>query len=297
MTSGILVLNKPPGPSSAAILGPVKRAMGTKKVGHSGTLDPFASGVMIVLVGRATRTARWFTALPKTYRATVQFGTTTDTLDREGTVVSTAPIPQDEDVQAALAAFSGTISQVPPDFSAVRVQGKRAYARARAGETVEIPPREVEITHLSMQPLGDGLWNMNVACGSGTYIRSLARDIAVSVGSVAHLQELERTSVGAFTLDQACTPEQLREHEKPSAVLRDAGAELRRLGTFGELTVPRDLEHSLMLGQPMTGRLESPENKGLYLTVTTTGVPLSVLNWDGERWRYELVLAPGVPVE
>jgi tRNA pseudouridine55 synthase len=293
MTSGILILNKPPGPSSAAILGPVKRAMSTKKVGHSGTLDPFASGVMIVLVGRATRTARWFTALPKTYRALVQFGSATDTLDREGTVIRTGSIPRDEDVQAALAAFHGTISQVPPDFSAVRVQGKRAYTLARAGENVTIPPRQVEIRDLTMQPHSDGLWHMEVACGSGTYIRSLARDIAASLQTVAHLRELERTSVGSFTLQDSCTPDQLREHDAPTMLLRDAGQELRRLGSFQEVFVPREMERSLLLGQPLNDRISPADREGLVLAVTAAGIPLAVLRWDGGQWRYELVLTPG----
>ncbi len=296
MTSGILILKKPSGPSSSGVLGPVKRALKTRKVGHSGTLDPFASGVMIVLVGTATRTARWFTGLDKEYRGIVQFGSQTDTLDREGVVVSQAPLPDALTVTAVLPSFIGAIQQIPPAYSALKIQGRRAYEIARAGGTPQVPTRTVTIHSLSMNPLDDapqGRWQLSVTCGSGTYVRALARDIAAAAGTVGYLQELERRSVGPFLLDQAVSLEELQDDPDPLQLIHPVGPALRSLGIFDELIVQGDRLRAVQTGRPLSGVLPEPEAEGRdTLVLDPAGTVYAVLRFAEGRWRYEVVLKP-----
>lgn len=205
---GIVVLDKPAGVSSAKALAPLKRL---GKVGHAGTLDPFATGVLLALVGDATRLSSLAMALPKTYLARVEFGFETDTLDPEGSVVAeadpgAAPPPG---LEAALSSLTGEIEQVPPVFSAKKVEGRRAYELARAGRAPELEPRLVRVH--SIEPAGDrrGLaadWpavELRIVCGTGTYVRSIARDLGRALGLPATLVALRRTAVGPFAVEQA----------------------------------------------------------------------------------------------
>lgn len=213
--SGILPLRKPIGLSSHRALAPIKTRLATRKVGHSGTLDPFASGLLIALVGNCTRIAEALLKLPKCYRATLRFGVATDTLDPYGTPVATGAIPTTEAVRAVLARFHGSISQRPPRYSALKVAGRRAYARARAGDTFELPHRSVHVYSLDAVPMDptSGVWRIELCCSSGTYVRSIARDLAHAVGTVAHLTTLERVSVGPFGIDEAVEPEAARRSD------------------------------------------------------------------------------------
>lgn len=214
---GILLLAKPPGPTSHDMVALVRRLAATKRVGHGGTLDPFASGVLPLYLGRATRMLEYHLRDTKAYRATVCFGasSTTDDLDGELTP-SGGPAPVRDAVEAALAAFRGPIVQVPPVFSAVKVAGRRAYALARAGETPDLAPREVTIHQLDLlewdasdpeRPIAI----VEVECSAGTYIRALARDLGRALGSAAYLGALVRTASGPFRLDQAQAVEVVRE--------------------------------------------------------------------------------------
>lgn len=216
---GYLLLRKRPGIGSFDALGSVKRALGTGRVGHSGTLDKFAEGLLVVLVGRATRLVPWFTGCAKEYRGRIAFGTETDTLDPEGTVVAEAPSPSEEDLRAALERFRGDILQAPPLFSSVHVNGKRAHEIARAGGTVEMAERPVTIYSLELLSYDGAFADVIVRCSKGTYIRSLARDIAAACRSRAHLAELKRTSVAGFALDEAVDPPAFSD---PDQALRDA---------------------------------------------------------------------------
>jgi tRNA pseudouridine55 synthase len=265
---GILVVAKPVGPTSHDIVGLIRRLSATKRVGHGGTLDPFAGGVLPIFLGKATRLVEYHLGDRKRYRATVCFGATSTTDDLEGDLTPVpGPAPSEAKVVAALAAFSGPISQRPPDYSAIKVAGRRAYAMARAGQALELPPRDVTIYEIDVQSW-DGadperpVAVIDVECSAGTYIRSLARDLGSSVESGAYLGALTRTASGPFTLDAAIDVEAIRAAaaDGPAALERlllpvDAGLdELPRMtvdaATIGALvrgqmaTIPSDAERS-----------------------------------------------------
>lgn len=225
MPDGLVLLDKPAGRTSFEALSPVKRTLETGKVGHAGTLDRFATGLLIVLTGKLTRLNRWFTDLEKHYTARVRFGEETDTLDPEGEVTSRGPVPDEAALRKAVETFVGEIEQVPPAYSAVHVGGARAYERVRRGETLTIEPRRVVVHGVSVRSFRDGEAVLDIRCGSGTYVRSLARDIAHHLGTVAHVRELRRTAIGAFDVDEAVLPDDFvatRDVLAPSAVAEKA---------------------------------------------------------------------------
>ena len=213
---GILVVNKPAGPTSHDIVALIRRLAETRRVGHGGTLDPFATGVLPVFLGRATRLVEYHLGDRKAYRATICFGasSTTDDLDGELTP-SDGPAPDRTTVEAAIVDFRGPIVQVPPAYSAIKVGGRRAYAMARAGQTPELAPRDVTIDRLDLVEW-DGsdpdrpLAVVEVDCSAGTYVRSIARDLGHAVGSAAYLGSLRRSASGGFGLEQAHTLEAIR---------------------------------------------------------------------------------------
>ncbi len=213
---GILVVDKPVGPTSHDIVALVRRLAGTRRVGHGGTLDPFASGVLPLYLGRATRVAEFHIAARKAYRATVCFGASSTTDDLEGELTAaTGPAPRREDVEAALGGFLGTLRQRPPAFSARKIGGRRAYAIARAGAKPEIPARDVTFHRLVLvgwddREAGAPLAIVEVECSAGTYVRALARDLGEAVGSAGHLVALVRTASGPFTLADAHPLERVR---------------------------------------------------------------------------------------
>ncbi|MBX9929821.1 MAG: tRNA pseudouridine(55) synthase TruB [Gemmatimonadaceae bacterium] len=215
-TDGLLLVDKPAGISSHDVVLAARRAVREKRIGHGGTLDPFATGLLVLLVGRATRLLQYLHAEPKVYTASVAFGAETDTEDLGGTVTHEAPLPTRSTLEAAASTLVGTIAQLPPAYSAKRVDGQRAYALARAGKEVTLAPVEVTIHALQLsefEPSGDRVsrCRMHVTCGGGTYIRSLARDLARAAGSAAHLTALRRERAGDFTLARSIPYEQLRE--------------------------------------------------------------------------------------
>jgi tRNA pseudouridine55 synthase len=203
----LVLLRKPEGITSFQALSPIKRALGSGKVGHAGTLDRFAKGLLVVLAGSYSRLAPYVVAGEKLYRGLVAFGSETDTLDPEGEVIAEALIPSRFDLENALARFRGPIMQRPPAYSAVHVGGKRAYQIALKGQAPELRERRVEIYALELISYEGGSALLEVRCSSGTYIRSLARDIALSCGSRAHLSALDRISIGPFGVDAAVSPE------------------------------------------------------------------------------------------
>jgi tRNA pseudouridine55 synthase len=206
--AGIILIDKPEGVTSFGALHPVKKALGRKvKVGHTGTLDKFASGLLVVCAGGYTRLASVLTAADKTYEARIRFGIETDTLDPSGEITAEAAIPSRERLLEVLPDFRGTIHQRPPLFSALHVDGERAYKRALRGETVEMAEREVTVHSLELLSYREPFADIRVSCSKGTYIRSLARDIALAAGTRAHLSELRRTSVAAFSAAQAVRPD------------------------------------------------------------------------------------------
>jgi tRNA pseudouridine55 synthase len=207
---GLLNIHKPVGPSSHAMVAAVRKRLPRRvKVGHAGTLDPRADGVLVVCLGPATRLAEYVQQAPKRYRTAVVLGARSTTDDSEGQITETpspAP-PAAEDIQTVLERFTGEIQQVPPAHSAVHVDGKRAYQLARTGEPVEITPRPVTIHRLAVVEYDWPALRLEVDCGSGTYIRSLARDVGEALGVGGYCRTLTRTAVGAFTLESAVAPE------------------------------------------------------------------------------------------
>lgn len=206
---GIVLLAKRPGPTSFASLNSVKKALNTNKVGHTGTLDSFAQGLLVVCTGRLTKLAGNITAFDKSYQAAIHFGQETDTLEYTGTVIKEAPLPTEEALRSAVEKISKQTMQVPPAFSAIHINGERASDLARKGQEAQIPPRPVkiykaEIKELKATPQGLIEYALiDFSVSKGTYIRSLARDIACECGSAAHLTGLYRTKVGSFKIEDA----------------------------------------------------------------------------------------------
>ena len=200
---GFLLLNKKSGISSFDSLAEIKRAFATGKAGHTGTLDKFASGLLLVLVGRGVKLASLFSDFTKEYTATLLFGKETETLDPEGKVIAEGPLPSREDVESVLGGFMGDILQAPPSYSAVHINGRRAYELTREGKEPEMKKRPVTIHELKILSWTPPEMVIHVSVSAGTYIRSLARDIALAAGSRAYLGKLTRTRVGPFRLEDA----------------------------------------------------------------------------------------------
>ncbi|MCW2780043.1 MAG: truB [Marmoricola sp.] len=262
-SSGLVVVDKPAGITSHDVVARVRRIAGTRKVGHAGTLDPMATGVLVLGINRATRLLGHLLITDKAYDATIRLGVSTTTDDAEGEVLSTSSITDvtgvsDETIRAGLAAMVGEIDQVPSAVSAIKVDGKRAYERVRAGEQVELASRRVRIASIDVHSctvveLAETTVvdvEVSVACSSGTYIRAIARDLGTSLGVGGHLTALRRTAVGPFTIDQAKTLDELAEEftmvplevaaraSFPAYDLDDAGATDVRFGRKIEVSLP-----------------------------------------------------------
>lgn len=224
--SGIVLLAKRSGATSFSSLSSIKKALGTSKVGHTGTLDSFADGLLVVLVGKLTRLVPHITGFDKTYLALIHFGRETDTLDPTGELVRTGKIPSRAEVEAVLPQFKGQIDQVPPVYSAIHVGGgKRASELAREGKTAQIPPRKITIYDIKLLDFQDKYALVEVSCSKGTYIRALARDIAAACGSCAHLAALRRTQVGPFALKDAAGADDLGDFTIPALTENHAESE------------------------------------------------------------------------
>jgi tRNA pseudouridine55 synthase len=210
--SGILNIDKPAGMTSHDVVARVRRMSGQRRVGHAGTLDPSATGVLVVCLGQATRVAEYLMASDKVYRAQIRLGVSTDTHDAEGEVTATAEVNlREEEVRRALASFIGSIQQVPPMYSALKRDGVPLYKLARQGITVEREPRSVQIHHIELLDWTPPLVTILVECSPGTYIRALARDLGRKLGCGAHLQSLIRLASGHFTLEKAVSLNELAE--------------------------------------------------------------------------------------
>lgn len=219
--SGVLAIDKPAGWTSFDVVAVARRTLGIRRVGHGGTLDPAATGLLPILVGDATKFTERLHTAPKVYLALVRFGTETDTDDREGKVTRTSPAPPRGDAEAALDGFRGVISQIPPDYAAVKVGGRPAYARARAGETLTLAAREVQVHRLDVTRWSTETdLGLLVVCSSGTYVRSLARDLGRATGSAAHLAGLRRLAVGALEVGDATSIDVLRREGQDAATAR-----------------------------------------------------------------------------
>lgn len=207
MTDGLLLIDKPKGITSHDAIADIRRALGVRRVGHAGTLDPMATGLLLVGVGRATRLLRFLGDLDKEYEGTGRLGVETDTLDAEGGVVRTTDVKVDEQgLATAMAGLTGQIEQVPPAFSAVKVGGRKLYEAARKGQTMEAPPRRVHIATFDLLRFEPPDFDFRVVCSSGTYVRVLVADAGARLGCGAHLTRLVRTRIGPFPVVDAVAP-------------------------------------------------------------------------------------------
>ncbi|HZW32641.1 MAG TPA: tRNA pseudouridine(55) synthase TruB [Isosphaeraceae bacterium] len=217
---GILVVNKPPGMTSRAVVDRVAAMMPGTKVGHAGTLDPLASGVLVVCAGPSTRLVEVVQQLPKSYRTGIRLGARSDTLDAEGRIEPEAnpPVPSRGAVDQAVGLLVGEVVQVPPAYSAVKVQGRRAYDLARAGRTVELTGRRVRIDRIAVLRYNWPHLELEIDCGSGTYIRSIARDLGEALGCGGLVETLTRSRIGPFTIDQAVDLVELSTESLPRSL-------------------------------------------------------------------------------
>lgn len=293
-----MLLDKVPGITSFAALSAVKRSAGTRKVGHTGTLDPFATGLLVALVGSATRTARYFNGLSKRYTATFAFGSETSTDDLTGETTRQASLPTPERVVAELDAFRGDIEQLPPDYSALHVQGRRAHELARAGHTPELATREVTVHRLEVRRTNEsdgGLASLEVdiSCSAGTYIRAIARDLGRAVASAAHVTVLRRTAVGPFDVERAVAPEEL---EIPRHMY-DLAEMLPLLEGLQRVDVAEPVARAASLGKwlrPVDLGVEHAVARR-YLVLAHQGRAVAVVSVEGDTVGYEMVIPGGGP--
>ena len=279
MLHGWIVLDKPVGLGSTQAVSAVKRLLREAeepktKVGHGGTLDPLASGVLPIALGEATKLCGRMLDATKRYDFTIRFGEKTDTLDAEGQVVETSDVRPDEDaIEAILPRFTGDIEQVPPAFSALKIDGKAAYARARAGEHVELKPRRVRIFELKLASASDDETTLSATVSKGTYIRSLARDIARALNTVGHVTMLRRTRAGPFSLEQAISLDFLEEAAKARRLTETVLPLTAALDDIPALPVTPDQAQLLRHGQKLAG---FPAKPGLSLA-TSEGTPVALV--------------------
>ncbi|EWM65346.1 tRNA pseudouridine synthase B [Micromonospora sp. M42] len=291
-TDGLIVVDKPGGMTSHDVVARIRRLARTRRVGHGGTLDPMATGVLVIGVGRATRLLTYVIGAGKSYAATIRLGQATVTDDAEGEVVATTPAGAvtDDGVRAALAALTGEIDQVPSAVSAIKINGQRAYKRVRDGETVELPARRVTVSRLDVRDIRRDApdvvdVDVDVTCSSGTYIRALARDAGAALGVGGHLTALRRTAVGGFTLAEAATLDQL-EQRAPDVVNLPLDAAAARF--FPRRDATADETRVLSHGGPLT-----PAGiTGPYAVFDPAGGLIAIVSERDGRARAEIVLAP-----
>jgi tRNA pseudouridine55 synthase len=263
LRSGILVVDKPEGISSAAVVARVKRGLKAKKAGHCGTLDPFASGVIVCGINQATRISRFFLHGDKRYEGVLRLGVETDTQDRTGAVVSECPVNVTDDaVRTVFAAAVGPMRQQPPAFSALKHKGVPLYKLARAGRPVQKPARDIVIHHLEILAINLPDVHFDVACSGGTYIRTLAADLGRALECGAHLRKLVRTESGPFTLDQAIDLASLAAPDAPQTVAARMIGMNEALSFMPERTAGAGMVDRIRHGMPLTEKDLAPPATG-----------------------------------
>jgi tRNA pseudouridine55 synthase len=290
---GVLAVDKPAGWTSHDVVGKVRRLAGLRQVGHAGTLDPMATGVLLLCLGRATRLLEYLTGQPKTYLAQVTLGTATDTYDADGEVAMRQPVPilAPEQIDAALDAFRGEIMQQPPAYSALKRDGVALYKRARAGEQVAIEPRPVTVYALDLLAFDGQNVRLRVHCGAGVYVRSIAHDLGQALGCGGHLSALRRTAVGAFTVGNAFTLEQLAEPGALAAALLPADAAVAHLT---RVDVSEAEAARLLHGQAVPGAEAQPAGPARAYGPDDRFLGIVAFEPQRQAWRPQKMLAePG----
>ena len=238
--NGIVIVDKPAGWTSQDVTARLRRVFNTRRIGHGGTLDPMATGVLPVFVGRATRGVEFFEHAGKTYEATLRLGITTDTEDITGTVLTEQePSVSEADFLAVLAQFRGKIQQIPPMYSALKIGGKKLYDLARQGKQVERQPREIEIFELTCLEFSGVTARLRIACSKGTYIRTLCKDIGEALGCGGCMEQLRRVAAGEYTISEAVPLDNLLNTEKPGSYLRPVDS---MFGSFEAITLTEKQE-------------------------------------------------------
>jgi tRNA pseudouridine55 synthase len=277
----MLLVDKPAGVTSHDVVLAARRAFGESRIGHAGTLDPFATGLLVLLLGRATRLLPHLDGVPKEYATTIVLGRETDTDDLEGAPLRDAAPPSDEAIREAIVQLTGDLQQVPPAYSAKRVAGRRAYEAARAGEALELAPAAVRVYEWrDVEREGDTL-RATIACGGGTYIRALARDLGRLTGSAAHLVALRRVRSGPFRVAAADSLDVLRAG---GATLRPA---LDALPTIPHLPLAGEDAERVLRGMPVTREGDAPT---AALVDGRSGALVAFAEADGPRWQPRVVM-------
>jgi tRNA pseudouridine55 synthase len=285
--SGLLVVNKPAGVSSRYCVDFIQRAVSDRniKIGHAGTLDPMATGVLLLAIGEATRLVEQLHELDKAYSADFEFGKSSDTLDREGEVTEHPglPIANPTDLEKACLQWTGNVMQQPPRYSAIKIQGQRAYDLARRGTEFELAARPVAIHRLAITRFEYPHWSLDIQCGSGTYVRSIGRDVAKLLGNVAIMTDLVRTAIGPFRLNEA-TP--LDELKSPAAVESRLRSPIEGLPKWSRVTLQTQQVQALRHGQRIMladhqwppNDLDSEDGNSECLAVTELGQLVALVN-------------------
>jgi len=294
---GVLVIDKPQGPTSFEVVRRVRAALGVERAGHTGTLDPMATGVLPVCLGEATKLAGLLTEADKAYDAVVRLGVVTDTQDLTGKVLSTTPVPplSVEVLEAALQPFRGTFLQTPPMYSAIKVGGKRLYERARAGETVERAPREVTVHSLVLRDFSATECTLSLRCSKGFFVRALADDLGRALGCGGALKSLRRTASGSFGLDRAMPLAQL-ESLASSGVEGRAAVQGRLVSMSDALAdlplFPVSAEDVARVGHGVPLEVPPEQRPGRVRVVGPDGALLAVAEVRERRLVYVRVVAP-----
>lgn len=263
---GLLLVDKAKGSSSFKVVSKVRRALATRAVGHVGTLDPLASGLLVFLIGRYTRLSNYLMAGTKVYEAVIELGVSTNTDDKEGEILEQACIEgvTKEAIEQALPSFLGPQEQIPPIFSAISVHGVRSYKRARAGEAMELPARPINIFSIDFISYEAPLLTVKVSCSKGTYIRALARDIGVRLSVPAHLADLRRTECSEYDVAHAISENDLEDKMKALSHLQSGVTAIKGLET---VTISNEEALELRSGRRLTWNKEVPANADSFLAV------------------------------
>lgn len=280
-SDGLLLVDKPAGMTSHDAVNRVRRALGERRIGHAGTLDPFATGLLVMMVGRATRLLPYVEGEPKVYEARIRFGFATDTDDLTGAPVASAPLPGRDAVADGIARLTGTIDQLPPAYSAKQVAGRRAYAAARLGETLALAPSKVDVHEWRVLRFDGEELDVVVTVGGGTYVRALARDLGASVGSAAHLTKLRRIRSGVASVEQA-------------VALDDVARQALRAPLDAMPSLPRVPLNPAELGRVGHGMpVAAVGSARRCALVDGDGELVAVADRDGEHWQPRVVLRDG----
>jgi tRNA pseudouridine55 synthase len=291
-TGGLICVDKPAGLSSHDVVREVRRLTGIRRVGHTGTLDPTATGVLLICIGRATRLAEYVVGLPKQYETTIRLGQETDTYDSEGNILAERPVTVTRSaLLKALDRFRGPIDQTPPMFSAVKRGGQPLYKRARRGEVLPRPPRRVTIYELELLAWESPDLQVKVVCSTGTYIRSLAHDLGQELGCGGHVRALRRTAVGRFVVADAVALGDLSAANWPAFLLPPDAA----VSHLPALTLTAEEARDLLFGRQVEARSGQPE-AGLARAYAPDGDFIGLVTAGDGRWKPEKLfpqLGPG----